>query len=47
MELCNCSDLLQEKMNELFNDLNYLRTYKNDKLIISNKSLENHVKKLG
>ena len=33
-------------MYELFNGLDYVRTYIDDLLIISNKSLEDHSKKL-
>ena len=30
MRLCNSPDLFQEKMNELFNGLEYIRTYIDD-----------------
>ena len=33
-------------MNKLFNGLDYVRTYIDDLLIISNKSFEDHIKKL-
>ena len=33
-------------MNVLFNSLDYVRTYIDDLLIISNKFLEDHIKKL-
>ena len=33
-------------MNELFNGPDYVRTYIADLLIISNKSLEDHIEKL-
>ena len=33
-------------MNELFNGLDYIRTYIDDQLIISNKSLKDYFKKL-
>ena len=33
-------------MNKLFNGLEYVRTYINDLLIISNKSFEDHINKL-
>ena len=33
-------------MNELFNDLDYVRKYNGDLLIIHNKSLEDHINKL-
>ena len=47
MGLCNSPDIFQEKMNELFNDLEYVRTYIDDLLIISNESLEDHLDKVG
>ena len=46
MGLCNSPDIFQEKMNELFYGLDYVRTYIDDLLIISNKSLEDHIKKI-
>ena len=46
MGLCNSPDIVQEKMNGLFNSLDYVRTNIDDVLIISNKSLEDHIKKL-
>ena len=46
MGLCNSPDIFQEKMNELFYGLDYVRTYIDDLLIISNKFLEDHIKKL-
>ena len=46
MGLCNSPDIFQEKMNELFNGLDYLRTLVDDLLIISNESLQDHIKKL-
>ena len=36
--LCNSSDKFQESMIEFFNSLEYIRTYIDDLLIISNKS---------
>ena len=33
-------------MNKLFNGLDYVRTYSDDLLIISDKSLEDHINKL-
>ena len=44
--LCNRQDIFQEKMNNFFNGLDYVRPYIDDVLIISNKSLEYHIKKL-
>ena len=46
MGLYNRPDIFQEKMNKLLNGLDYVRTYSDDLLIISNKSLEDHIKKL-
>ena len=46
MGLCNSPDIFQEKMNELFNGLEYVRTYIDDLLIISNKSFKDHMNKL-
>ena len=34
MGLCNSPDIFQEKMNELFNGLEYVRIYIDDLLII-------------
>ena len=45
MGLCNSSLIFQEKKNELFNGLAYVRTYIDDLLIISNKSSEDYIKK--
>ena len=46
MCLCNSPDIFQAKMNELFNGLDFVRTYIDDLLIISNKSLDDHIKNL-
>ena len=46
MGLCNSPDIFQEKMNELFADLDYVRTYIDDLLILSSKSFEDHLQKL-
>ena len=46
MGLCNSPDIFQEKMNKLFNGLDYIRMCIDDLLIISNKSLEDHIKKI-
>ena len=43
MGLCNSTDILQEKMNNLLNGLDYVRIYIDDLLIISNKSLDNFI----
>ena len=44
--LCNNPDLFQEKMNKLFNGLDYVRTCIDDLLINSNKYSDDHVIKL-
>ena len=46
MGLYNSPDIFQEKMNELFSSLEYVRTYINDLLIASNESFENHLNKI-
>ena len=46
MGLCNSLDIFQEKINELFDGLDYVRTSFYDLLMISNKSLEDHINKL-
>ena len=33
MGLCNSPDIFQEKMNELYNDLEYVRSYIDDLLL--------------
>ena len=43
MGLCNSPDIFQEKMNELFNDLDYIRAYIDDLWIISNGNFEDHL----
>ena len=43
MGLCNGPDIFQEKMNELFNGLEYDRTYIDDLLITSNGNFEDHL----
>ena len=42
MGLCNTPDIFQEKMNELFNGLEYVRAYIDDLLIINNAHFEDH-----
>ena len=44
MGLNNSPDIFQEKMNELFIDLEYVRTYIDDLLVITKSSFENHLK---
>lgn len=46
MGLCNSPDIFQEKMSELFYDLEFVRCYIDDLLIITKGSLENHLNKL-
>ena len=46
MGLCNSPDIFQEKMNELFNGLEYVRAYIDDLLIISNGNFEDHLNKV-
>ena len=45
MGLCNSSDIFQEKMNELFHDLEYVRAYIDDLVIISNGNFQDHLNK--
>ena len=47
MGMCNSPDNFQEKMNELFIGLNYVKIFIDDLLIISNVSLEDHIQKLN
>ena len=46
MSLCNSPDIFQEKTNELFNGLEYVRAYIDDLLIISNGNFEDHLNKV-
>ena len=46
MGLCNSPDIFQDKMNELFNGLEYVRAYIDDLLIISNGNFEDHLNKV-
>ena len=46
MGLCNSPDIFQEKMNKLFAGFEYVRTYIDDLLIISNNSYDDHLIKL-
>ena len=43
MGLYNSLDIFQEKMNELFSGLEYIRAYIDDQVIISNGSFEDHL----
>ncbi len=46
MGLCNSPDIFQEKMSELFNGLEFVRTYINDLLCLTKGSFEDHLEKL-
>ena len=46
MGLCNLPDIFQEKMNELFEGLDYVRAYIDDLLVISKGTFENHLEEL-
>ena len=46
MGLCNSPDIIQEKMNELFNGKEYVRANIGDLLIISNGNFEEHINKI-
>ena len=45
MGLCNSPDIFQEKMNESFNGLEYIRAYIDDPLIISNGNFGDYMNK--
>ena len=47
MGCCNAADIFQAKMGSLFQDLEYLRAYVDDLLILSCSTFEDHVDKLG
>ena len=46
MGLCNSPDIFQEKMNELMSDLECIRAYIDDLLVITSASFEDHLNKL-
>jgi hypothetical protein len=46
MGLCNSPDIFQEKMSELMADLEYVRAYIGDLLIITNGDFDDHLNKL-
>ena len=46
MGLYNSPDIVKEKMNELFNGLDYVKTYIDDLLITTNNFVEDHIAKL-
>ena len=42
MGLCNSLDILQEKINELFTDLDYIRAYIDDIIVLTKSTWEDH-----
>ena len=46
MEYNNSPDIFQEKMNKLFNVLEYIKAYIDDLLIISDSDIEGHLDKV-
>ena len=46
MGLCNSPDIFQEKMNELFEGLDFVRAYIDDLLCLSKDTYEDHLEKL-
>ena len=46
MGICNSPDISQEKRNELFDGLEYIRAYIDDLLILTNGMWEDHIKKV-
>jgi hypothetical protein len=46
MGLCNCPDILKEKMSKLMEGLEFARAYIDDQLIISTGDFSNHLKHL-
>ena len=46
MGLCNAPDIFQEKMGDLFHDLEFVRAYIDDLLVISSGSFKDHLTKL-
>ena len=47
MGCCNATDIFQAKMGSLFQDLEYVRAYIDDLLILSCSTFEDHLDKLG
>jgi hypothetical protein len=47
MGLCNSPDIFQEKMSSLMQRLEYVQTYKEDLLVITHGSFEDHLEKLS
>ena len=46
MGLCNSPDIFQEKMNELFMGLDFVRAYIDDLLCITKGTFDDHLEKL-
>ena len=46
MGLCNSPGIFQEKMNELFEGLDYARAYINDLLCLTSRNFDDHLDKL-
>ena len=46
MGLCNSPDIFQEKMNELFDGMDFVRAYIDDLLCLTTGSFEDHLEKL-
>ena len=46
MGLCNSPDIFQEKMNQLFDGLDFVRAYINDLLCITKGDYQDHLDKL-
>ena len=46
MGLCNSPDIFQEKMSELMQDLDFVRTYIDDLLVLTKGSYDDHLEKL-
>ena len=46
MGLCNSPDIFQEKMSTLFQELEYVRAYIDDLLIITKNNFKDHIEKL-
>lgn len=47
MGLCNSPDIFQEKMSDLMKGLDFVRTYIDDLLVITNGTFEEHLEKLN
>jgi RNase H-like domain found in reverse transcriptase/Reverse transcriptase (RNA-dependent DNA polymerase)/Integrase zinc binding domain len=47
MGLCNSPDIFQENMSELMEGLQFVRTYIDDLLVVTNGSFSDHLEKLG